>query len=137
MDFETTIDISFGDCDPAQLVFYPNYFAWFDRVYHAFLKSRGIDHGSLREKLGAAGTGLMEAGASFRAPATNGDRLTVKLAVHTWRDKTVRLAYEGRVGNRLVVEGFEIRGLFVRVDGALKAAPIAPLKALLEQSALT
>ncbi|HIL88646.1 MAG TPA: acyl-CoA thioesterase, partial [Deltaproteobacteria bacterium] len=25
------VRIGWGDCDPAQIVFYPNYFAWFDQ----------------------------------------------------------------------------------------------------------
>lgn len=134
MHFETTIDISFGDCDPAEIVYYPNYFSWFDAAFHGFLKSHGLDHAILRERLQTAGTGLFEAGASFRAPARYGDRLEIAAEVAEWRDKSVRLSYRGQVGERLVVEGFEVRGLFRHDGRRLRAAPVAPLRELLEKA---
>ncbi|WP_198174067.1 acyl-CoA thioesterase [Mesorhizobium xinjiangense] len=130
--FEHDIQISFGDCDPAGIVFYPNYFAWFDATYHAWLKSRGLTHASLAEAIGTAGTGLLDVGATFRSPATNGDRLRIRLSIAEWREKTFRLAYRGVIGERLVVEGFELRGVFMRdAEGRLRAGPVEPLRRLL------
>ena len=131
MAFEKTIDIYFGDCDPAGIIFYPNYFRWFDATFQAFLKTRNLDQRILKEKLGTIGTGLMDAGASFRSPASFGDVLTIRVCGIDWTDRTFRVAYEGRIGERLVVEGFELRGVFIMDGDRLKAAPVAPLKDLL------
>ena len=132
--FEHAVDISWGHCDPAGIIYYPNYFRWFDATFHAFLKSRGLDQRMLERKLGTMGTGLIDAGASFKAPITYGDRLVIKLTVDAWRDKTLRLAYEGISGGRAVIIGHELRGLFMRdaETGKLSAAPIAPLRALID-----
>jgi 4-hydroxybenzoyl-CoA thioesterase len=130
MAFETTIEISFGDCDPAGIIFYPNYFRWFDAAFQAFLKTRELDQHILREKLGTIGTGLMDAGASFRAPASFGDTMALRITGIEWTDRTFRITYEGRIGERIIVEGFELRGVFVKDGDRLKAAPVAPLKDL-------
>lgn len=130
--FETEVSVSFGHCDPAEIVFYPNFFRWFDAAFHVFLESRGCGLNVLREKLATVGPGLIDVGATFRAPVTFGDTLRLTLAVSEWRRKTLHLSYKGYAGERLAVEGFEVRGLFMREAGRLTAAPIAPLRALIE-----
>ena len=37
--FEFHVDIAWGHCDPAGIIYYPNYVRWFDAAYHAFLKA--------------------------------------------------------------------------------------------------
>jgi 4-hydroxybenzoyl-CoA thioesterase len=39
--FKTDVTVSFGHCDPAEIVFYPNFFRWFDAAFHSFLESSG------------------------------------------------------------------------------------------------
>ncbi len=132
--FEYMIDISFGDCDPARIVFYPNFFYWFDTTYHWFLESRGIDHTTMCEKLGTIGTGAIDVGATFKSAVRAGDRLRIVLEVEAWSEKTFRLGYKGYRDDELIVEGYEVRGLFVQTDASerLRAGPIAPFRALLE-----
>jgi len=135
--FQTSYVIRFGDCDPAGIVFYPNYLRWFDATFHALLRSRGRGHQDLCAELGIVGMGLVEVGSKFRSPATDGDELTVAVTGAEWHDRAVRFAYRGRVGDRVVLEGFETRGLFVRKGEALGLSSTAPLKAYLEQPAVT
>ncbi len=130
MAFEKTIDISFGDCDPAGILFYPNYFRWFDATFQSFLKTRNLDQGLLQKKLGTIGTGLIDVGASFRAPASYGDTLAIRLCGIDWTDRTFRITYERRVGERTVFEGIELRGVFTRDGQRLNAAPVAALEYL-------
>lgn len=134
--FEFTVDIAWGHCDPAGIIYYPNYFRWFDAAYHAFLKNRDLDQRILAQKLDTMGTGLIDAGASFLAPITYGDQLIITLTIDEWRNKTLRVAYEGRCNDQLVMRGHELRGLFMRDSdtGKVSAAPIAPLRALIEAS---
>ena len=101
--FEYSIDVAWGDCDPAGIIYYPNYFHWFDSTYHAFLKSIDLDQRKLAARLGTMGTGLIDAGASFLAPITYGDRLVLSMTLDAWSDKTLRVAYEGRCNDRAVV----------------------------------
>lgn len=131
--FAFRVGVSFGDCDPAGIVFYPRYFAWFDATYHAFLTHLDLPHAKLCARLGCLGSGVIESGADFRSPATNGDMLDVVLSVDEWHEHSFRLLYDVRLGDRPVVHGFEVRGLFMRRGDRLEAGPVAPLKALLEE----
>jgi 4-hydroxybenzoyl-CoA thioesterase len=135
--FQTSYTIRFGDCDPAGIVFYPNYLRWFDGTFHALLRSRGKGHQEICAGLDVVGMGLMEVGAKFRSPATDGDTLTLSVEAAEWGDRSVRFAYQGHVDGRLVLDGFEVRGLFVRDGERLKLSPVAPLKAYLDQPAIT
>ena len=123
--------VSFGDCDPAGIVFYPNILAWLDRTFHDWLWAFG-GHDALCEQLGALGIGLMDVSARFRRPAKNGDILTIDLAVEEWREKAVRLAYEVRSGEQLIATGCETRGLFARGETGMIAAKIAPLRNIID-----
>jgi 4-hydroxybenzoyl-CoA thioesterase len=123
--------VSFGDCDPAGIVFYPNYFAWFDRTFHDWLRKFG-GHAAICESLEALGIGLMEVNAKFRAPSRDGDVLDIALSVVAWEGKTLRLAFEGKINGRTVVLGQEVRGLFKTSPAGMFAADIEALKAYLE-----
>ncbi len=37
-----TITIEWGDCDPADIVFYPNYFRWFDASTANHFQAAGL-----------------------------------------------------------------------------------------------
>ncbi|MVA99260.1 acyl-CoA thioesterase [Nitratireductor sp. CAU 1489] len=130
--FTARFQISFGDCDPAGIVFYPNFYRWFDATCHAWFRAAAGSHARLCERLGTVGVGLVDSGASFRSPATEGDVLDMALHIEAWNRKTLRLGYRGTVGGRLVVEGFEVRAVFVHADGRMRAGETAPLRALLE-----
>jgi 4-hydroxybenzoyl-CoA thioesterase len=132
--FETSHTITFGDCDPAGILFYPHHFRLMDATFQSWLRARGLGQASIQRRLGAVGTGLLDADATFRAPLEDGDVLRHEMEVADWGERTLRLAYRGLVNGRRAVEGRETRGLFVRDarrDGRLTLAPLAPLRALL------
>jgi acyl-CoA thioesterase FadM len=35
----SSFEVQFGDCDPAGIVFYPNYLAWFDAAFGRMLRA--------------------------------------------------------------------------------------------------
>jgi 4-hydroxybenzoyl-CoA thioesterase len=123
--------VSFGDCDPAGIVFYPNVFRWVDAAFHDWLRPLG-GHKAVCEKLGAVGLGLMEASARSRSPIRDGDRVDLRLAVENWGRRSVSLAYEGRVGDKPVFEAREVRGLFVVGQTGMTAGDISAFKAMME-----
>lgn len=132
--FEYAVDIAWGHCDPAGIIYYPNYYRWFDAAFHAFLADKGYDQRKLGTELGTFGTGLIEASAKFRAPVTYGDKLVLKVKLAEWSRKTVRIDYLGTSNGQEIVEGYEVRGLFMSdpKTGRLFAAPIEPLRRLIE-----
>jgi acyl-CoA thioesterase FadM len=130
-DHTLRVSVSFGHCDPAGIVFYPNYFRWFDQCFHEFLRVRAGGHRHLCQVLNAKGIGLMDVGADFTSPTMEGDVMALHLSVTEWGKRTLSLAYRGEVEGRIVVKGRELRGLFVERDGRLRAGEMAPLRGLL------
>lgn len=130
--FSAQYRVSFGDCDPAGIVFYPNIFAWLDRTFHLFLDKHGGGHAALCQELGARGIGLTDARCSFRAPVTEGHDLNVDIAEIEWEDRQLRLTYAGRVGERLAFEGVETRAIFIVQKGRLRADSTADLRAAMK-----
>lgn len=124
-------EISFGDCDPAGIVFYPNIFRWMDAAFHVQLRRFG-GHNELCKKLNALGAGLVEATSQFRKPMRDGDRLEVLITNLEWSRRTLALTYEGRVGNAVVFEGKEVRCLFIETPTGIVAGDIGEMRRLLE-----
>ncbi|PDT38172.1 4-hydroxybenzoyl-CoA thioesterase [Rhizobium sp. M10] len=122
--------VSFGDCDPAGIVFYPRTYAWFDRAFHDWLRNFG-GHGKICQTLGAVGIGLLEAKAQFRRPMRDGDRLRIALSIEEWGRKTLRLGYEITVAGEVAAVGGELRGLFKPAGDAIVASEIEVLRQLL------
>lgn len=128
-----TLDVNFGDCDPARIVFYPNAFRWMDASFHHLLRDYG-GHAELCSTLGALGLGLVDASAQFRRPMRDGDRLNVQVSVAEWTLRSVALAYKGTVGDVTTFAGREVRCLFTRTDAGIVAGDLSQLRALMEQA---
>jgi len=128
---ETRIEVTFGDCDPAGIVFYPNIFKWLDKTFHDWLRSMG-GHAGVCHGLEAVGLGLFEATTQFRRPLCDGDILTISLSISGWSRKALALVYEGKVGEEVMFTARETRGLFKRNGDAMVAADIAPLREVVE-----
>jgi len=129
--FNARYRISFGDCDPAGIVFYPNLVALMDRTFHAFIAERAGGHASLCRELGARGLGVMSTDIRFHSPAREGDLLDVAIAALEWAPRSFAIAYSARIGDQLVLESTETRGVFVETGGKLRAGEAAALRARL------
>ncbi len=106
----TRLTVEFGDCDPAQIVFYPNYFRWMDAASLHYFRAVGVPNWHEREAAdGVLGMPLVDAQATFKATATYGDEIEVDTSIVEWRRKSVVLQHLIRRGETLLVEGREIR----------------------------
>lgn len=106
----TRFTVEFGDCDPAQIVFYPNYFRWMDAATLHFFRSAGIPNWHQREAAdGVLGVPLVDAQARFVAPATYGDEIEVETTIAQWRQTSFVMHHRIRRGDVLLAEGREIR----------------------------
>ena len=110
----TEFTVEFGDCDPAQIVFYPNFLRWIDSAARHFFKAAGLPpwH-ELEAATGIIGTPLVEVSARFQRPATYGDTIAVETSVAEWRGKSFVLKHVIRRGEDVLVEGTEVR-IFAR-----------------------
>jgi 4-hydroxybenzoyl-CoA thioesterase len=110
----TRFTVEFGDCDPAQIVFYPNFFRWMDAASLHFFEAAGVPPWHRRNAGdGVIGTPIVDVHARFVAPATHGDRIEVETTIAEWRSKSFVLRHLIRRGATLLVEGREIR-IFAR-----------------------
>lgn len=119
---EWTVD--WGDCDPAGIVFYPRYFAWFDRAAHRFFERQGLDHHAVQATYGAIGLSLVDAQARFMRPATFGDRLHAQIRLDAMSTRSLTLQHRILRGDVCLVEGREVRVWMVADGEGVAAAPI-------------
>ena len=65
----TRFTVEFGDCDPAEIVFYPNYLRWMDAASLHFFRAMGVPPWrELEAQTGIIGTPIVDVAARFRAP---------------------------------------------------------------------
>jgi len=104
------LTVEFGDCDPAQIVFYPNFFRWMDAASLRFFRAAGVPPWrEFEAQSGIIGTPLVDASARFLRPATYGDLIDIDTAIEEWRGKSFVMSHVIRRGEDVLVEGREIR----------------------------
>ena len=109
------VDVRFGDCDPAGIVFYPNFQRWMDEASLAFFMAQGFPPWREMVKTrGIVGTPLLEIHTRFLKPVTYGETIEVHTAVEAWAAKTFRHLHQVRRDGELVCEGTETRAFVVR-----------------------
>jgi len=101
------IRVEFGDCDPANIVFFANYFRWFDECTSALFRAAGLPLGELFKSHGVIGIPLVDASARFLIPSKYGDELFVESSVTEWRKSSFVISHKFRRDGELVMEGSE------------------------------
>ncbi len=123
--------ITFGDCDPAGIVFYPNFYRFIDRTFHDWLRQWG-SHDALANRVDGLALGLIESGAEFHHVVRDGDKLRIELSIAKWRNKTFKIEYQAFIGETLCFTAFEVRGIFQFSNGQIKAATVGSLKQIID-----
>jgi len=121
-----TVRVEFGDCDPAGIVWFPNFFRWIDAASRHFFAECGVPRWEeTAQTLGVIGTPLVDTQARFVATASYGDTLEVRTSVREWRSKSFVQAYRVMRGDTLILECQEVR-IFggKHADGRLRAMPV-------------
>jgi 4-hydroxybenzoyl-CoA thioesterase len=131
------VRVEFGDCDPAQIVYFPNFYRWMDAAGRNFFVSCGVPPWTETERtLGIIGTPLVNSEARFLKPASYGDSLCITSEVTEWRRQSFVMRHQIRRDSDLIVDCHEVRVFARRVDGEarrIQAVPIPPeLRALCE-----
>jgi 4-hydroxybenzoyl-CoA thioesterase len=103
------IRVEWGDCDPAEIVYYPNYFVWFDACTTHLFESVGLTAKQFFKDFGVRGYPLLEASAKFYIASAFGDDIDIESAVTEWRDKAFILSHRATRGDMLLLEGRETR----------------------------
>jgi len=121
------IKVEWGDCDPAGIVYYPNYFSWFSQGTHALFGAAGIPFHELIATYNIAGVPMLDTRATFKAPVRFGDVITLASSLEEWRNKSFVVDHEVYKAGELAAECREVRAWVVSDDAApngIRAMPI-------------
>ena len=109
------VEVMFGDCDPAGIVFFPNFSKWMDASSLNFFVQRGVPTWrELYKTTGIIGTPLLEINTRFISPATYGERLRVHTSIQEWRSKVFIQKHIVKRADTLICEGTETRAFCIR-----------------------
>ena len=122
------VTVEWGHCDPAGIVYFPNYFTYFDSSTNAlFLRALGFNKYEMLKKWDIVGIPLVDVGARFIIPSVFGDVVTIESTVVEIKRSSFRMQHRLLRGETLAVEGTETR-VWVGRDPAdpdkLKGLPI-------------
>ena len=125
--FRQNITIMFSDCDTAQIVFYPNYFRWFDQATQRMFNEVDLKWSVMWPKYDMAGVPLVDVSAKFLGPATMDEDIVLETWIDEWKGKIFIVRHDIVKDGKVIVEAKEIRAWAVHdKDSAngIKAAPI-------------
>ena len=103
------VAVAWGDCDPAGIVFYPNYFRWIDAAAWNLFEEVGNGWDELQRDFGPFQIPLLAAECAFKSPCRRGDSLSVESRIIAWDRKTFKVEHRIRNGDTVSVEGLETR----------------------------
>jgi 4-hydroxybenzoyl-CoA thioesterase len=122
------VQVEFGDCDPAGIVFYPNFLRWIDAAGRAAFTAAGVPPWrETQRSSGIIGTPIVDVHARFVLPASYGDRLAIESSISKWRHRSFVMHHRVCRGADLLAEFDEVRVFARHVAGAsvrIEAVPV-------------
>jgi 4-hydroxybenzoyl-CoA thioesterase len=121
------VRIEWGDCDPAGIIYYPRYLAFFDASTCALIeRALGMKKLDYLRTYGFTGHPLVKTRCRFLAPTRFGDEVAIDTTVTAIRRSSFDVRHCLMLDETLAVEGFETR-VWVEGDpaaGSMKAVPL-------------
>jgi 4-hydroxybenzoyl-CoA thioesterase len=121
------IHIEWGDCDPAGIVYYPRYFAYFDNCTAALFEAAGCPKHVMLPRYEIVGIPMVDTRARFIVPSRFGDEVEVESGITEWRRSSFDVQHRLYRGTQLAVECFETRvwaALSGAGDGKIEGRPV-------------
>lgn len=104
------VEIEWGDCDAAGIVFYPRYFAMFDASTAYLLeKATGMKKIAWTRKFGIVGIPMVDTGAKFIIPSRYGDVITIETQAVEIRRSSFDILHRVLKDGALAIEARETR----------------------------
>lgn len=122
-----SLRIEWGDCDPAGIVYFPRYFAFFDACTAAMFEEVGLPKQALIKQYDIVGFPVVDVSARFMIPSKFGDDVHIETSIREWKRSSFRVHHRLMKGSQLAIEGFETRvwvGKHPDKPGAIKSRPI-------------
>ena len=114
--------MEWGETDAGAIVFYPNYFRWFDRGTHEFFRELGCPISGILER--GFIVPIIEAHGRFMAALVYEDELYITSECVEVRTRAFRIEHRVTRGRRSVCEGYEVRIWARAVGEGLEALAI-------------
>jgi acyl-CoA thioester hydrolase len=131
---ETEVRVRYAETDAQGMVYYANYFVWFEVARMSYLRTIGYDYASLeRDGLGFV---IAEATCRYHAPAHFDEELLVRTSVGEVRNRSFVFEYEvlNKESGQLLATGSTVQ-VFIDEEGRPREIP-PKLRAILEGPAL-
>lgn len=103
------IQVDFGDCDPAGIVFYANYFRWFDRCTSALFEAAGLPIARMFKEYSIAGVPIVDTHARFFSPSRYGDQIEAESTIVEWKRSSFVIRHQFFRARQLLLEDLETR----------------------------
>lgn len=115
--------VNWGDTDMAGIVYYPNYFRWFDISTLRLLQKVGLPPRELmtHQKMSFP---LIDSGCTCFKPLYFNDEIRVETKIIEVNNKTFKLEHEVYRGDELTGKGYEVRGWVTFSEEKIKSVPI-------------
>src|SRR3989338_6632344 len=84
--------VIYADTDAGQVVYYANYFKWFEQGRREIFRSLGIDYKKLLED--GFLTPVVEAHCNYLAPAVYDDLVIIETRITEMKEKSIRFEYK-------------------------------------------
>ena len=131
----TDVLVNFGDCDPAGIVFFPNFSRWMDAASLNFFVACGVPVWSeLVKTTGIIGTPVLEINVKYVSPAKYGETIRISTSIAEWREKVFVQKHVVTRGETLLCEGTDVRAFVTKHPNdpdRIKAIPVpADIKAM-------
>ncbi|MEW5422802.1 acyl-CoA thioesterase [Amorphus sp. 3PC139-8] len=105
-----TFEVDWSDCDPATIVYNPNFYDWMERGVNAILDAAGYGIRSVMTRdPDFRGVPLVNAAATFHAPARFGDTLVRHSAITRLGRSSLDFEHRFYLADKLIVEASQTR----------------------------
>ncbi|UYO01243.1 MAG: acyl-CoA thioesterase [Devosia sp.] len=121
-----SITIQFGDCDPAGIVYYPNYFRFFDNATAGLVSAAlGMGKRNWLEHYGIAGIPMVDTGARFFKPSSFGDTVQIRSEIVELGRSSFSVKHSLLRDGEVAIEAHEKRVWVARdAEGGIRATPL-------------
>jgi 4-hydroxybenzoyl-CoA thioesterase len=101
--------VEWGQCDPAGIVFYPQFLIIFDSSTGWLFERTGLTPSAMRQRYSMVGMPIVEVGVRFMKPCAFDDDIVVESEVSEWGRSSFTVRHRILNKGELAVDGFEKR----------------------------
>mgnify|MGYP001159994890 FL=1 len=115
IEFINEFKVEWAHCDAAGIVFYPNFYKWFDQGTERLFSANGLSYAELDSDFGISGMPLVENGTTYKNACKLGASLTMTSWVDEWAGRTFVMKHRiVHADGSEALEGFERRVMVVK-----------------------